>query len=106
MKHPVAAASFLFLIAWPFVSVAQCSKDTDCRGTRICEQGKCIVDTSNSDDEPPPRNRRQGNSRPYDSSPAQFCATNFGSCGMAVAIPKGSSCYCPTPYGPVGGVAR
>ena len=37
---------------------------------------------------------------------ASLCATNFGMCGMGVAIPLGSQCYCPTFNGPVWGVAR
>lgn len=94
----------LFLAAQPLVSAAQCTKDTDCRGTRICDDGRCVADDS---DNPPPKNRPKDSQRPrYDPSPAQFCSTNFGNCPMAVGIPKGSSCYCPTPYGPVGGIAR
>ncbi|MGY1520254.1 eCIS core domain-containing protein [Luteimonas sp. A482] len=37
---------------------------------------------------------------------ASLCATNLGVCGMGVAIPVGSSCYCPTFNGPIWGVAR
>lgn len=37
---------------------------------------------------------------------AQICATPFGLCGMAIAIPVGSQCYCPTFNGPLWGVAR
>lgn len=37
---------------------------------------------------------------------ATVCMTNVGTCMMAVAIQQGSSCYCPTPYGPVWGQAR
>jgi hypothetical protein len=102
------AVVLLMVAMGPGPAAAQCSKDTDCRGIRICEAGKCVADTSGSDDEPLPRSGRQKQMQrsPYQSSPASFCATNFGSCPMAVVIPRGSSCYCPTPYGPVGGVAR
>jgi hypothetical protein len=37
---------------------------------------------------------------------ARVCATAAGVCPMAVAIPAGSSCYCPSAWGPVWGVAR
>jgi hypothetical protein len=37
---------------------------------------------------------------------ARVCATNFGMCGMGVAIPVGSQCYCQTYNGPIWGVAR
>lgn len=37
---------------------------------------------------------------------ASMCATNLGVCGMGMAIPVGSQCYCPTFNGPVWGVAR
>jgi len=37
---------------------------------------------------------------------ATVCATNFGMCGMGMAIPVGSQCYCPTYNGPIWGVAR
>ncbi|WP_457443812.1 eCIS core domain-containing protein [Roseateles sp. P5_E4] len=40
------------------------------------------------------------------SAVARVCATNLGVCGMGVAIPVGSQCYCPTFNGPIWGVAR
>ncbi|MDT3678903.1 MAG: DUF4157 domain-containing protein [Burkholderiaceae bacterium] len=43
---------------------------------------------------------------PPQPSIARMCATNFGACGMSVAIPIGSQCYCPTVNGPIWGVAR
>jgi Domain of unknown function (DUF4157) len=43
---------------------------------------------------------------PPQPSIARVCATNFGMCGMGMAIPVGSQCYCPTYNGPVWGVAR
>jgi len=37
------------------------------------------------------------------SGVATHCQTNFGACGMAVPIPIGSSCYCPSYAGPIWG---
>ena len=42
----------------------------------------------------------------YRSMVASFCSTFYGSCAMSVAIPKGSSCYCPSYFGPVWGQAN
>ena len=36
----VGIAVFLFCLVWN--ASAQCSKDTDCKGNRICVQGKCV----------------------------------------------------------------
>jgi hypothetical protein len=38
--------------------------------------------------------------------PASACITPAGSCPMVVPTPVGSSCYCATGYGPIGGIAR
>jgi hypothetical protein len=38
--------------------------------------------------------------------PARICATPYGNCPMAVPIPQGSSCYCPSSYGAVWGIGR
>lgn len=37
---------------------------------------------------------------------ASFCSTPYGSCPMAVPIPQGSACYCPSVSGPVWGIGR
>lgn len=37
---------------------------------------------------------------------AAACNTPYGSCRMGQRIPKGSSCYCPSPSGPVSGIAQ
>lgn len=37
---------------------------------------------------------------------ARFCATRFGACQMGVAVPIGSSCYCPSAGGPIWGQAH
>jgi hypothetical protein len=36
---------------------------------------------------------------------ASQCCTGWGSCWMAVPLPDGAPCYCPTYSGPIGGVA-
>lgn len=41
-----------------------------------------------------------------DNSPASICMTPFGSCPMAVPIPKGASCTCYTGSGPIMGMSR
>ena len=46
------------------------------------------------------------NNRPYQRSIAQACITPFGTCPMAISIPVGSPCYCPTIQGPVWGQAQ
>ncbi len=38
--------------------------------------------------------------------PATVCMTNFGPCPMAMAVPIGSPCLCPGPYGAVPGIAN
>jgi hypothetical protein len=43
---------------------------------------------------------------PINQYPTTRCYTPAGVCLLPVAIPAGSGCYCNTPYGPVGGVAR
>jgi len=40
------------------------------------------------------------------TQPARICSTPYGTCPMAVAIPQGASCYCPSAYGPVWGIGR
>lgn len=42
----------------------------------------------------------------YRAMVASVCSTPYGSCAMSVAIPKGSSCYCPSFYGAVWGQAN
>lgn len=39
----------------------------------------------------------------YRNSVAMYCGTPQGSCPMAVGIPKGAPCYCPSQWGPVWG---
>jgi hypothetical protein len=49
---------------------------------------------------------RCGGLRQAAPSFASMCATPFGACPMAQAVPIGAPCYCPAPAGPIGGVAR
>ena len=96
-----------FLGSVPLAASAQCTKDTDCRRNRVCEEGRCVVEDADADEAPRPKTpSRRPPDRDYDAGPARFCNTSYGSCPMAVAIPKGSYCYCPTPYGPIGGIGR
>lgn len=37
---------------------------------------------------------------------AYACVTPYGVCPLAYPLPYGASCYCPSVYGPVWGVAR
>ncbi len=42
------------------LAYAQCTKDTDCKGTRICENSKCVnVNTGNSNRIEKPRSRQR-----------------------------------------------
>ena len=43
---------------------------------------------------------------PQQQAAAAVCATPWGMCQMAVAIPVGAPCYCPTYQGPLQGVGR
>lgn len=43
---------------------------------------------------------------PRSSPIATMCITQVGACAMVQAIPKGSSCFCPTVYGPVWGIGN
>lgn len=84
-----------------------CEDDADCKGDRICNSdGRC----ANPDSDKQPRERPQQSYDNYRSPQpqivARFCVTNVGSCTMAVRIPVGSSCFCPTPYGPISGIAQ
>jgi hypothetical protein len=37
-------ATCVSLLAWPFHSaLADCTKDTDCKGDRVCDEGKCVA---------------------------------------------------------------
>lgn len=49
MTHLIVIWSTLFLGLHAGAAFAQCTKDTDCRGTRICESGKCIYDDAATD---------------------------------------------------------
>jgi hypothetical protein len=96
--------AFLFLLLQSGIVAAQCTKDTDCRGDRVCEDGRCVSQSGGASDPPPDRPKRRRSEG--DDGIARICATQMGTCPMAVAIPRGSSCYCPSAWGPIGGVAR
>lgn len=49
---------------------------------------------------------QNSNQRSLRNQPASHCVTTYGNCRMAVPIPIGSSCYCPTPSGPIWGYGR
>ncbi len=44
----------LSVIAAPGVALAQCTKDTDCKGDRVCERGKCVTPAERTETPPVP----------------------------------------------------
>jgi hypothetical protein len=43
---------------------------------------------------------------PPQDIPAAYCVTQFGSCPMPYAVPRGASCSCDSPGGPIPGVTN
>jgi hypothetical protein len=37
---------------------------------------------------------------------ARMCLTQYGNCWMIEPIPVGTPCFCPTAFGPIGGIGR
>ena len=58
------------------------------------------------DDDPYAQNSTGASPNMPANMPARACYTNFGACPMGMPVPVGSPCYCPTPAGPIGGMAR
>lgn len=45
MSARFAASAALFsLLCFAHAAAAECTKDTDCKGSRVCEQGQCVAD--------------------------------------------------------------
>jgi hypothetical protein len=93
--------------------ISSCNGDLACRQEctnslnsdyRDCDHSKADCRRSDS-------SRSNNSSSNYEvprqgGSAATFCVTNYGSCGMNMSIPIGSSCICVTPAGPIAGIAR
>ncbi|HZP65754.1 MAG TPA: hypothetical protein VFB32_05545 [Rudaea sp.] len=104
--------AFALVVALCANARADCTKDTDCKGDRVCENGRCVnpYSSSSSDDDDTSDTRPHN----YGSNPtmpalqyATMCITNFGTCQMMVAgVAQGAPCYCQTFRGPIWGVAR
>lgn len=79
---------------------AQCTKETDCKGDRVCEGGNCVSPTDGSGRPQP---------TPADASFRfpNYCCTPQGRLGPFPNFntPAGGPCWASTPYGPVGGTA-
>jgi hypothetical protein len=60
------------------------------------------------DDEPPyePPYRPDYYPQPAMPQVARICLTQYGNCWMAQAIPVGAPCFCPTAFGPIGGIGQ
>lgn len=43
-----SSLSLFLLLATPSITYAQCTKDTDCKGDRICEKGICTAPPATS----------------------------------------------------------
>lgn len=52
----IGGAFAMGLLLYANVASAQCAKDTDCKGSRVCEEGRCVAGSGNT---PPPRRHRE-----------------------------------------------
>src|SRR5262245_126921 len=52
MSHLLRVLVAVPVLAVPGVALAQCTKDTDCKGERVCERGACITPAERA---PPPK---------------------------------------------------
>src|SRR6185436_19383962 len=43
MSHLLRVLVAVLILAVPGVALAQCTRDTDCKGDRVCERGNCIT---------------------------------------------------------------
>src|SRR3954468_7652274 len=43
MSHLLRALVAVSVLAVPGVALAECTKDTDCKGDRVCERGVCVA---------------------------------------------------------------
>lgn len=83
------------LILWSASAAGQgCEYDTQCRGDRICENGRCVSEgggSSNKNSE----DRSRGNGLP------RYCCTPAGRLGPYdnPGIPEGGSCFGTTTQG-------
>jgi hypothetical protein len=94
----------------PLAASAGCSKDTDCKGDRVCEDGTCVSPDSGGDYEDEADEDWDsgggGGGGGMGSGPATMCVTPMGPCPMMVPMPKGQGCTCMMPMGPVPGTSR
>lgn len=69
---------------------------------------RCVANLRSATTRPqtePGHNRNLGPRGPA-MAVARFCSTRLVMCQMGMAVPVGSSCYCPSQFGPVWGIAR
>jgi hypothetical protein len=94
----------ILALAFATASQAQCTKDTDCKGERVCEDGQCVGSVASdrgSYDTP------QTSRSPSRGLPAYCCTQSLGRSGPFpnFTVPEGGSCWVGTPMGPVFGAA-
>jgi hypothetical protein len=53
-RHLLGVLLAAAALAAPGVAFAQCTKDTDCKGDRVCERGTCVTPGERSQPPPPP----------------------------------------------------
>ena len=108
---PLLPALILSIASHAMVSHAFAEPGDTCQRTSDCDDGercrnKVCVTRGNSG---------RGNASQMEPGPmpqqqmpqvARGCYTALGACPMGVAVPVGASCYCPSPRGPIGGVAQ
>jgi hypothetical protein len=96
-----------------------CTKDTDCKGDRICVDGDCVDPSPKAGSRQDRRPRRSADfdseedmydepTGRYPATPqrAAICVTPAGSCTLFNVVSIGSYCVCFSPYGQIPGRAR
>jgi hypothetical protein len=85
--------TIIIILLIPLAAQADCSKDTDCKGDRICDGGTCVQD-GESKTEPSKGGGSGGASNPK----TMYCCDYSGNkrCPIAYgAVQAGDACICP-----------
>ena len=77
-----AYALFVIALFAPTRAISQCTKDTDCKGDRICMNGKCVEPARSTQNAPPERSRI---ATPSDELVRRAFSTAYSPIGMRIA---------------------